>query len=89
MNTPDPAMPADFGLKYVFWVTCRWLYFNPLTVLMSVQGILFQVALDYPAWRWVGSSASALGVVIAQIRNRNKDYSAPISNQPNQPKEPK
>lgn len=82
MNTPDPVMPSDFGVKYVFWITCRWLYFNPLTVLMSVQGILFQVALDYPAWRWVGSSASALGVVIAQIRNRNKDYSVKISDQP-------
>lgn len=82
MNAPDPTMPTDFGIKYVFWIACRWLYYNPLTVLMSAQGILFQVALDYPAWRWVGSSASALGVIIAQVRNRNKDYSVKLADQP-------
>lgn len=82
MNTPDPAMPNDFGLKYVFWIVCRWLYFNPLTIVMSLQGVLFQLALDNPAIHWIGTAASTLGVVVAQIRNRGKDYTVPIANQP-------
>lgn len=82
MNSPDPAMPADFGVKYVFWIVCRWVFFNPLTILMALQSVLFQEALDYPGWRWAGTGASIFGMLIAQVRNRNKDYTAPIADQP-------
>lgn len=78
MNAPDPAMPANFGLKYIFWVSWRWCFYNPLTILLTLQGILFQLALDYPVVHWLGTAATISGVVIAQIRNRGKDYSVPI-----------
>jgi len=82
MNTPDPVMPNDFGFKYVFWMVCRWLYFNPLTIVLTMQAILFQLALDNPAVHWLGTAASVLGVIVAQIRNRNKDYTVKLSDQP-------
>lgn len=82
MNTPDPAMPSDFGVKYIFWITWRWLYYNPLTLVMTLQAVLFQLALDNPAVHWMGTAASVLGVIVAQIRNRGKDYSAPILDKP-------
>lgn len=78
-------MPKDFGLRYVFWILCRWVYYNPLTILMVVQGATLQVALDYPAWRWLGTVASVFGIVIAQIRNRNKDYTVPVKSEVNKP----
>lgn len=72
-------MPKDFGAKYVFWCLCRWVWFNPLTILLTVQGTLFQLALDNPAIHWLGTGASVLGVLVAQIRNRGKDYTSPLS----------
>lgn len=78
MNTPDP-MPSNFGLKYIFWMTCRWVYFNPLTIFMTVQGILFQLALDNPTIHWLGTGASVIGVAIAQVRNKGKDYTVPVA----------
>jgi hypothetical protein len=82
MNMPDPAMPSDFGPKYVFWMVCRWLYYNPLTIVMTFQAILFQLALDNPAIHWLGTAASVAGVIVAQIRNKNKDYTVPILDKP-------
>lgn len=85
MNTPDPVMPKDFGIKYTLWTTWRWIYFNPLTIVMTLQAVLFQLALDNPAVHWMGTAASVLGVVVAQIRNRNKDYTVKIADQPKDP----
>jgi len=71
-------MPSDFGVRYVFWVTWHWIYFNPLTILLIAQAVLFQLALDNPAIHWLGTGASVMGVIVAQIRNRNKDYTVSI-----------
>jgi hypothetical protein len=78
MNDADP-MPKDFGAKYVFWIICRWFWLNPLTIVMTAQGILFQLALDNPAIHWLGTGASIFGVIVAQIRNRGKDYTVPLA----------
>lgn len=75
-------MPANFNLRYVFWVVCRWLYFNPLTILFIIQGWLVELAVGYPDIKWISHAASAVGIVVAQIRNRNKDYSVPIKSVP-------
>jgi hypothetical protein len=74
-------MPADFGVRYVFWVVCRWIYYNPLTLLFIAQAELIDVALAYPAWKWAARVASGIGIAIAQIRNRNKDYTVPVGAQ--------
>lgn len=78
MNTPDP-MPSNFGLKYIFWMACRWVYFNPLTILLTLQDIAIQLVVDYPAWRWLGTASGILGIVIAQMRNVSKDYTIPVA----------
>ena len=78
MSTPDP-MPGDFGFKYIFWMTWRWIYYNPLTLLFILQGWAVELAIDYPAIKWISHIASGIGIVIAQIRNRGKDYTTPIS----------
>jgi hypothetical protein len=85
MNGPPP-MPPDFGFKYLFWVTWRWIYFNPLTLLFILQAELVELALDYPTLKWLAQAASGVGIVIAQIRNRDKDYTIPIL--PKQPEKP-
>ena len=86
MNAPDPVMPKDFGPKYVFFIVCRWIYFNPLTIVMTGQAVLFQLALDNPAVHWLGTAASVLGVIVAQVRNRGKDYKTPLSQTKEPPK---
>jgi hypothetical protein len=88
MNDPVPTMPSDFGLRYVLWIAWRWVYYNPLTILSVAQGVIFQLALDNPAVHWIGTAASVSGIVIAQIRNRGKDYTVPILSKPITPAAP-
>jgi hypothetical protein len=78
VNDPDPV-PSNFGFRYITWVVWRWVYFNPLTIVMTVQAILFQLALDNPAVHWLGTGASIAGIIVAQIRNKDKDYTIPIA----------
>lgn len=78
MNDPAPAMPQDFGLRYIFWMVCRWIWLNPLTILSTAQLIALQLMGDYPKLRWLGTGAAVIGIVIAQVRNRDKVYSAPL-----------
>ena len=40
---------------------------------------MFQLALDNPAVHWLGTSASVAGIIVAQIRNKGKDYTIPIA----------
>lgn len=79
MSTPEDQMPTNFGVNYVFWVICRWIYFNPLTILNCMQLIAIQLMVDYPTWRWLGTAASIIGIVIGQIRNKDKNYTVPIA----------
>ena len=80
MNSiPDEQIPSNFGFKYIVWMVWRWIYFNPLTILMTIQGVIFQLALDNPAVHWLGTAASVAGIIVAQIRNKNKDYTVPIA----------
>lgn len=78
MNSPDPVMPKGFGLGYVFWMICRWIYFNPLTLLLAGQDIVIQLIADYPALKWLGTAGGILGVIIAQVRNQGKTYGIPV-----------
>lgn len=77
MNTPDP-MPSNFGLKYIFWIAWRWVYYNPLTLLLALQGVLVQLVVDYPSIKWLSTACTVFGVIVAQVRNRGKDYTVPI-----------
>lgn len=79
MSMPDDDMPKDFGIKYVFWMVCRWVYFNPLTILLCLQDMALQLIADYPAWKWVGTVGGILGIIIAQVRNIGKDYTVPVA----------
>ena len=74
-------MPKDFGPRYILWaifnavmIFGRWVWLNPLTLLFLAQGELVDLAMENPAWKWASRGASFCGIVIAQIRNRNKDY---------------
>lgn len=78
MSTPDPV-PSWFGIKYLFWMACRWVYFNPLTILLSAQAIALQVVSDYPSAKGLDTGISILGIFIAQVRNKGKDYTVPVA----------
>ncbi len=73
------VFPANFGWKYVAWKVWRWFYYNPLTLLFIAQGEMVELAVQYPDIRWLSHIASLTGIAIAQIRNRNRDYSIPIN----------
>lgn len=78
---PDP-IPPDFGVayivKHIFWMTWRWVYFNPLTIVCGAQLELNDYATDHPSVKWVSRATSIMGIIIAQVRNRGRDYTVPI-----------
>jgi hypothetical protein len=82
MNTPEPIpdpMPSYFGPKYLFWIACRWVYFNPLTILSTLQIMAMQLDSAYPTLRWLGTTSAAIGVLIAQVRNKGTNYMVPVA----------
>jgi hypothetical protein len=78
----EEQMPSDFTIQYAvrygFWIVCRWLYKNPLTLLLIGQAELVDLALSNPNWKWAVKGASGIGIIIAQIRNRGTDYTVPV-----------
>lgn len=79
MNESDEPMPANFGPQYVFWIICRWLYKNPLTILLAMQSLVIQLLADYPTLKWLGTAGGILGMIIAQVRNKGTDYTVPLA----------
>lgn len=86
MNSPDPefpVIPAGFNVRYVirlsFWIGCRWIWKNPLTILLGFEDIALQLVADHPTWRVLGTAAGFIGMLIAQVRNRGIDYTVPVA----------
>ena len=71
MNTPDPVIPKDFGIRYMLCYTLWICWTNKLSLLFILQGAILELTVDYdvpkPMVHHILFAYNIVGLILAQV----------------------
>ena len=82
MNEPIPDVPKNFGIKYVAWVLCWFLWSNAISVLSVLGAVFTAITLDptmvsHDVFHYILLGNFALTAILAQINRKRPSNSDP------------